>query len=946
MRVFLSYHFGNGSLLVHRVSYLLNKQPGIECYCWAEPKKPAEWQVLLDDVLNTSDVMVFFAFDEPGVTQSQEVQVFHDRTRNQPSVPSLVVRLAGAHISKPGPFSGVYDAMGKRAEAWELEPVIDEPPVPTEQGVDALQQWMREWEKTAEKCAMDIYGRLRPHRDGDWTPVDDLPIGYPVDYEKRIIQAFAEGNGILSEPAAIQRGWPLVWPRVQRGTCAHSHARDDSYYTNPIPKEAIGEWRDGQIVVVDVRGNYHCPTDPQARCLSRQGLTFPEAGPCEKLMRPHREARELRVGIVVAGGIAPGINAVISGICERHRLYQHWQHKSRDTGVDYTCRIFMYRDGFEGLVFPDRMTEFQTDRTTAQSGWISENRNLAGSTISTSRYDELLDVNDPVKRQKAITDIIDRLDSDHIDILYVIGGEGTIRASHAIHDRARKLGKRFAVVAIPKTMDNDILWVWQSFGFLSAVEKAKEFIMQLHTECKSNPRLCVVQLFGSDSGFVVNHAALGSGVCMAVLTPEVPYSMKALSDDICARLRRHACDNRHQSPHGIILLAETAVPQDVEDYIDNPDYPMVNLEEDEKTEIRIFVGSAYIAAREIGEVPSIEEQNASGRQYRIGRERVSAKHYAELLKKDWQELRKRIGKAAKAAKGDLDLLANTVKGRTVDSLSDPNQKQFFLQALNRLIQTGAPELVEINDPAVPAVVKIEALRLQALVAELRGLTFSNSLDENFRNALRRLRSFVLPHEAYAIADVLDPDETKRPQSRKSTLMQRLVVRVEETRKRILLESVLPALIMPRRSRARGERRVFGQTPDKLRTGTLKIVSRVLEADIRKSEAVPSRPYAYAGEQIEKPYWEWGHYRVFANEPRHLIRAIHPSVQDIIFGQRLGNLAVDGAMAGYTDFMVSQWLTEYMLVPLKLVVLGRKRVPPAGIFWKSVLASTGQASELW
>lgn len=68
------------------------------------------------------------------------------------------------------------------------------------------------------------------------------------------------------------------------------------------------------------------------------------------------------------------------------------------------------------------------------------------------------------------------------------------------------------------------------------------------------------------------------------------------------------------------------------------------------------------------------------------------------------------------------------------------------------------------------------------------------------------------------------------------------------------------------------------------------------------------------------------------------------VADVVFGERLGTLAVDNAMAGYTDFMVSQWLTEYVLVPLELVVLGRKRVPD-GIFWKTVLANTGQPERM-
>jgi 6-phosphofructokinase len=110
---------------------------------------------------------------------------------------------------------------------------------------------------------------------------------------------------------------------------------------------------------------------------------------------------------------------------------------------------------------------------------------------------------------------------------------------------------------------------------------------------------------------------------------------------------------------------------------------------------------------------------------------------------------------------------------------------------------------------------------------------------------------------------------------------------------------------------------------------LKIVCSALQEAIRNIETDPE-------------YWK--DFRVLKSEPRHIIRAVRPSVTDVIFAQRLGVLAVDNAMAGYTDFMVSQWLTEYVLVPLKLVVLGRKRVPNDGIFWKSVIASTGQPNE--
>ncbi len=88
-----------------------------------------------------------------------------------------------------------------------------------------------------------------------------------------------------------------------------------------------------------------------------------------------------------------------------------------------------------------------------------------------------------------------------------------------------------------------------------------------------------------------------------------------------------------------------------------------------------------------------------------------------------------------------------------------------------------------------------------------------------------------------------------------------------------------------------------------------------------------------------------HPDVITNEPKYLIRDISPSPIDIIFGNRLAILAVDNIMAGYTDFMISQWLTEFCLIPLNLVVLGTKKVPKDGIFWKSVIAKTGQPDKL-
>jgi 6-phosphofructokinase 1 len=83
--------------------------------------------------------------------------------------------------------------------------------------------------------------------------------------------------------------------------------------------------------------------------------------------------------------------------------------------------------------------------------------------------------------------------------------------------------------------------------------------------------------------------------------------------------------------------------------------------------------------------------------------------------------------------------------------------------------------------------------------------------------------------------------------------------------------------------------------------------------------------------------------VFFNRPRHYIRASPANPQDKIYCEQLGALAVDNALAGYTDFMVSQWLTSYVLVPLELVANRHKRLSPTSIFWKRVVNSIGQPS---
>ncbi|GAH02941.1 unnamed protein product [marine sediment metagenome] len=112
--------------------------------------------------------------------------------------------------------------------------------------------------------------------------------------------------------------------------------------------------------------------------------------------------------------------------------------------------------------------------------------------------------------------IVKNLKSRDIDILYIIGGDGSLSVAHNI---ARK-SDGIVVVGVPKTMDNDILWVWHSFGFDTVVERAATVVNTMDFEAESTGRICILELFGAQAGFVAANAALASGHVDLVLIPE------------------------------------------------------------------------------------------------------------------------------------------------------------------------------------------------------------------------------------------------------------------------------------------------------------------------------------------------------------------------------------------------------------------------------------------
>jgi hypothetical protein len=396
------------------------------------------------------------------------------------------------------------------------------------------------------------------------------------------------------------------------------------------------------------------------------------------------------------------------------------------------------------------------------------------------------------------------------------------------------------------------------------------------------------------------------------LIPEVNFSLVRLGDYICEYLGKEGSDR-----HGGLVLAETAVPVDVEDHLDDPS---LDVDLNERTAVRMFMGSALLTKHDI-----------------VGKGRV--KLLADIEKPPLGEdeiavLRRFF------APSILSLMKWIVQHGDETEIVD-NCWPMLLNSVNELVKNKAV-WISLRDFVKGNRADPIRQKGKALFGTLEKLDHSDPVElwnsKDFANALHDLTELMgLPYEALLIYRLIDPSSKRKhtiSDIGKKYLLGQLSKRLTETLNRTILETLFPQLFVRKLSSSQCERRVFGQTPDELRMAGLKIVSNYLQNRIRTM-----------GDQGD-PKDPWRHYRVLINQPRHLIRSMDPSCHDVIFCGRLGKLAVDNAMGGYSGFMISQWLTEYVLVPLDLVVLGRKRVPPYGIFWKSVIASTEQPANLW
>ncbi len=249
---------------------------------------------------------------------------------------------------------------------------------------------------------------------------------------------------------------------------------------------------------------------------------FEVAGPRRHL---YFNPTQTKVGIVTCGGLCPGINDVIRAIVmEAHHNYR-------------IAATLGFRFGLQGFIpkYGHEVWELTPDKV---ANW----HQFGGTNLGSSRGPQPPD------------EIVDCLERMNISCLFMIGGDGTLRAAQKVAEEVERRNRKISIIGIPKTIDNDISFIRKSFGFDTAVEKATEAIQCAHTEANGAMNgIGLVKVMGRESGFIAAQATLALKEVNFVLVPEMQFSLTGeygLLPQLEERLRTRK--------HAVILCAEGA----------------------------------------------------------------------------------------------------------------------------------------------------------------------------------------------------------------------------------------------------------------------------------------------------------------------------------------------------------------------------------------------------
>jgi 6-phosphofructokinase 1 len=264
------------------------------------------------------------------------------------------------------------------------------------------------------------------------------------------------------------------------------------------------------LVDITLRNRIQKSADPSEKNSTPPSLEL--AGPREKIFW---DPANTRVAIVTCGGLAPGLNNVVQSMVTM--LHDRYQVRNI-FGVPYGYYGFAHDAESKRFKFPWR----RLDTRSVQNIDFE-----AGSFLGSARGHS----NPPA--------IVDALVLRDVNILFTIGGDGTLAGANAITEEIARRNLPIAVIGIPKTIDNDILWVSKSFGFETAVGKAVEALRCAQAEARGAVNgIGLVKIMGRQSGALTANAAAAVNDIDFVLIPEIELKLEGENGFLSVLARR------------------------------------------------------------------------------------------------------------------------------------------------------------------------------------------------------------------------------------------------------------------------------------------------------------------------------------------------------------------------------------------------------------------------
>jgi len=235
-----------------------------------------------------------------------------------------------------------------------------------------------------------------------------------------------------------------------------------------------------------------------------------------------------RIGILTGGGDCSGLNAVIRALTV--------------SAITQGISVLGVQQGFEGLIF-DRTQELDLRSV---RDILPQGGTILGTTNKGDpfQYRELKD-DGSIAIHDYSKQTIENFKKHKLDCLFVIGGDGTIQIGYELHKHG------LPVIAIPKTIDNDLVGTDYTFGYQTALQVATDALDRLQTTGRSHSRVMVMEVMGRNAGWIALESGIAGGAHV-ILIPEIPFDLELVEEKIRERKKQHV-------PFSIIVVAEGAI---------------------------------------------------------------------------------------------------------------------------------------------------------------------------------------------------------------------------------------------------------------------------------------------------------------------------------------------------------------------------------------------------